>query len=178
MATTALFDDIEFSGITFVNGATGAGNPVYRLWAEANSQWNKNPSSSLGDQVVSLVSVGTGEPCSDSFADGLVEVGKMLINLALECEKTAEQFRRDRAELADNKRLFRFNVKHGLENIGLQEAANYKETITATRTYAEQPDICRTLDLCAATLKQRHGMLRQFAQAASRSEFNVQSVLY
>ncbi|KAK4172307.1 hypothetical protein QBC36DRAFT_153907, partial [Triangularia setosa] len=57
-----------------------------------------------------------------------------LKELATETENTAEQFHRDHSNLNNEGRYYRFNVDHGLEDVGLEESK--KKAITAaTRRY-------------------------------------------
>jgi hypothetical protein len=50
----------------------------------------------------------------------------------METERTAEEFRRDKADLDNDGRYFRFNVNHGLESIGLEESKRKAEIAAAT----------------------------------------------
>jgi hypothetical protein len=102
-------------GESFVDGATGANNPVYEVWNEAQDLW---PSGSLEDKVKCLVSIGTGVPSLTPFKGDLIGIGQSLLAIATETEKTAERFARDKSRLNDAGRYYRFNVLRGLEDIG------------------------------------------------------------
>jgi len=77
-AASSFFDPITIIDFeeSFVDGATGANNPVYEVWNEAQDIW---PSSSLEDKVKCLVSIGTGVPSLTPFKDDLIGIGQSLL---------------------------------------------------------------------------------------------------
>lgn len=131
-AATSFFDPIAIGPYRemFVDGATGANNPVYELWNEAQDIWGREV---MEDGVKILVSVGTGMPSLKPFRDDMRRIGKTLVAIATETEKTAETFARDKMNMEG--RYLRFNVLHGLEDIGLEESKKIKEIAAATRHY-------------------------------------------
>ena len=58
-----------------------------------------------------------------------------LKELATETEKTAQQFHRDKSDLDDEGRYYRFNVDRGLEDIGLEESKKKREIAAVTGRY-------------------------------------------
>lgn len=120
-AASSCFDPITLGDFeeTFVDGATGANNPVYEVWNEAQDIW---PSGSLEGKIKCLVSIGTGVPSLTPFKDDLIGIGQSLLAIATETEKTAERFSRDNSRLDDTGRYYRFNVLRGLEGIGLEDS--------------------------------------------------------
>lgn len=131
-AATTFFDPIAIGpfGEEFVDGALGANNPVQELWNQAQDIW--------GDQLrvglKCLVSIGTGVPALRPVSDDL-GLWRTLQDLAMETEKTAQQFHRHKSYLDDEGRYYRFNVDRGLEGIGLEELKKKKEIVAATRLY-------------------------------------------
>ncbi|KAK3934565.1 hypothetical protein QBC46DRAFT_347500 [Diplogelasinospora grovesii] len=55
-----------------------------------------------------------------------------LKDLATETEKTAQQFYRDKSDLDDKGRYYRFNIDYGLEDIGLEESKKKTEIAAVT----------------------------------------------
>lgn len=153
-AASSFFDPITIGdfGESFIDGATGANNPVYEVWNEAQDMW---PSSSLEDKVKCLVSVGTGVPSLTPFKGDLVGIGQSLLAIATETEKTAERFSRDKLRLDDMGRYFRFNVLRGLENIGLEESKRKNAIITATDRYIESQTVFKQMKTCADRMSGR-----------------------
>jgi hypothetical protein len=150
-AASSFFDPIAIGRFKeeFVDGATGANNPVMELWNEAQLMWDAEP---LHNKLQCLVSVGTGIPSLRPFTDDAIHIGETLVAIATETERTAERFRRDKAHVDDG-RYFRFNVVRGLEDIGLEESAKAKEIAAATRRYVTSQETYKQMQACAKALR-------------------------
>jgi predicted acylesterase/phospholipase RssA len=153
-AATSFFDPIAVGrfGEEFVDGATGANNPVRELWDQAQLAWGPEL---LESKVKCLVSIGTGVPSIKPFKDDMLHIGKTLVAIATETEVTAEKFRRERPLLDDTGRYYRFNVMRGLEDIGLEEAKKSKEIAAATRRYISSQDVHKQMQACAGSIAGR-----------------------
>ena len=153
-AASSFFDPITIGDFeeSFVDGATGANNPVYELWVEAQDIW---PSGSLEDKVKCLVSMGTGVPSLAPFKNDLMGIGKSLLAIATESEKTAERFSRDKSRLDKTQRYYRFNVLRGLEDIGLEESQRKNAIIAATDRYIESQAVFKQMTACADIMSGR-----------------------
>ncbi|KAK4233637.1 acyl transferase/acyl hydrolase/lysophospholipase [Achaetomium macrosporum] len=152
-AATTFFDPIAIGPFDeeFVDGALGANNPVYALWNQAQDMWGNQ----LRGSLQCLVSIGTGVPSLKPVRDDVFEIWATLTELATETEKTAEQFRRDKSNLDDEGRYYRFNVDRGLEEIGLEESKKKKEIAAATRRYVESQAVFKQIKACANTIAGR-----------------------
>lgn len=157
-AASSFFDPIRIGvfGEGFVDGATGANNPVYEVWNEAQYIW---PSGSFEESVKCLVSIGTGVPSLKPFPDDLVGIGQSLLAIATETEKTAERFCRDKSGLDDKNRHYRFNVLQGLEDIGLEDSKRKNAIIAATDRYLESQAVFKKTKACANELSNKQGTL-------------------
>ncbi|KAF2022646.1 FabD/lysophospholipase-like protein, partial [Setomelanomma holmii] len=153
-AATSFFDPIAVGrfGEAFVDGATGANNPVREVWDQAQLAWGPEP---LEGKVKCLVSIGTGVPSLKPFKDDVLHIGETLIAIATETEQTAERFRRERQLLDSTGRYYRFNVVRGLEEIGLEEAAKVKEMAAATRRYINSHEVYTHMQACAGIVARR-----------------------
>jgi predicted acylesterase/phospholipase RssA len=153
-AASSFFDPITIGsfGESFVDGATGANNPVYEVWNEAQDMW---PSGSLEDKVKCLVSIGTGVPSLTPFKGDLMGIGKSLLAIATETEKTAERFSRDKSRLEDAGRYYRFNVLRGLEDIGLEDSKRKNAIVAATDRYIESQVVFKQMKACADSMSGR-----------------------
>jgi predicted acylesterase/phospholipase RssA len=153
-ATSSFFDPIAIGLYKeeFVDGATGANNPVTELWNQAQLMLGPEP---LDDEFQCLVSIGTGIPSLKPFRDDIFHIGETLIAIATETEQTAERFQRDKAYLDTNGRFFRFNVVRGLEDIGLEESTKRKEIAAATRRYIQSQEVFKQMQACARNLARR-----------------------
>jgi predicted acylesterase/phospholipase RssA len=150
-AASTTFDPILVGrfGEEFVDGATGANNPVREVWDQAQLAWGPEP---LEGKVKCLVSIGTGVPSLKPFKDDVLHIGETLIAIATETEQTAERFRRERPLLDSTGRYYRFNVDRGLENIGLEEAKKVKEMAAATRQYIAMQAVQTQVQACASVI--------------------------
>jgi predicted acylesterase/phospholipase RssA len=153
-AASSFFDPIAIGryGEEFVDGATGANNPVVELWSQAQLMWGSEP---LEGKVQCLVSVGTGIPSLKPFRDDVLHIGETLIAIATETEQTAERFQQDKSNLDSSNRYFRFNVVRGLEDIGLEESMKRKEIASATRRYVASQEVFKQMQACAGNLAGR-----------------------
>jgi predicted acylesterase/phospholipase RssA len=153
-AASSFFDGVAIGRYQeeFVDGATGANNPVWELWNQAQAIWGPEP---LENNVKCLVSVGTGVPSLKPFRDDVFHIGDTLVAIATETEQTAERFRRDKSSLDNSGRYYRFNVFPGLEDIGLEESIKRKEIAAAARRYVQSQEVFKQMQACADNLTGR-----------------------
>jgi predicted acylesterase/phospholipase RssA len=153
-AASSFFDPIAVGrfGEEFVDGATGANNPVRDMWDQAQLVWGPEP---LEGKVKCLVSIGTGVPSLKPFKDDVLHIGATLVAIATETEQTAERFRHEKTLLNSTGRYYRFNVVRGLEEIGLEESKKVKEMAAATRRYIKSQDVSEQMQACAGNIAAR-----------------------
>lgn len=130
----------------------GNNNPVRALWSEAKHTWSDEP---LENSLKCLVSIGTGMPSVTSFGSSLLEIAKTLKDIATETERTAEAFHQEHAELDNSNRYFRFNVLHGLEDVGLEDAEQKSVIMAVTRRYARSAAVVRQMQICGKNIHER-----------------------
>ncbi|KAK3933659.1 hypothetical protein QBC46DRAFT_275340, partial [Diplogelasinospora grovesii] len=152
-AATTFFDPIAIGPFNeqFIDGALGANNPVYALWNQAQDIWG----GQLRGSLKCLVSIGTGVPALKPVRDDVLGIWATLKDLATETEKTAQQFHRDKSDLDDEGRYYRFNVDHGLEEIGLEESKKKTEIAAATRRYVESQAVFKQMKAYANNIARR-----------------------
>lgn len=145
-AASSFFDPISINMGTykedFLDGATGANNPVNELWNEAKDAWEFEP---LEQNLNCLISIGTGVPSVEPFRTSFLEIGQTLVRKATETEQTAESFQRTHSELDENDRYFRFNVRNGLEHIGLEDSSQRNAIMTLTERYVQSQDVFKLM---------------------------------
>ncbi|KAK2791301.1 hypothetical protein FQN52_004978 [Onygenales sp. PD_12] len=153
-AASSFFDPITIgpNSQCFVDGATGANNPVRQLWREANDVWS---TGSLEDKIGCIVSIGTGVPSIKKFGKDGLDIFHTLKRLATETEATARDFLQEHSELDDSNRYFRFNVPDGLSEIGLEEIAESTAIVEATHYYLANETIQKQIKACARVLGQK-----------------------
>ncbi|KAK2807307.1 hypothetical protein FQN50_005461 [Emmonsiellopsis sp. PD_5] len=153
-AASSFFDPITIgpNSQCFVDGATGANNPVRQLWREANDVWS---TGSFEDKIGCIVSIGTGVPPVKKFGNDGLDIFHTLKRLATETEATARGFLQEHSELDDSNRYFRFNVPDGLSEIGLDEVAESAAIVEATHYYLANETIQKQIKTCARVLGQK-----------------------
>lgn len=153
-AASTFFDKVAIGihGEEFLDGGTGANNPIWELWNEAQT-FEVDPHQQLDEKVQCIVSIGTGVPSLKPFSGNMWNIHSTLVDLASETEETAGRFMRNKAHLYHDGRYFRFNVAHGLEDIGLDETAKCKELAAVTRRYMDGHDIFRRMQECSQKLR-------------------------
>lgn len=153
-AASSFFDPIKIGpfGEEFVDGAVGANNPVVELWNEAKSMWQ---GEALEANIKCLISIGTGVPSLAPYGSSLLEIAKTLKDIATETEKSAESFHRAHSDLDDGNRYFRFNVSHGLESVGLEDASQKGTIMAATTRYVASESVMKQMRLCGNNLSTR-----------------------
>jgi hypothetical protein len=95
----------------FLGGGTGANNPIYRLWEQAEGIWGAN----LETIIKCLVSIGAGLQ-RKQFIDRVFGINKTLFAFATDTEQTADMFRQDKTRLETDGRYRRLNCKSGGSN--------------------------------------------------------------
>lgn len=153
-AATTFFDPITIDGETFVDGATGANNPVNELWSEAGDIWGDGGGLDPS-KVQSLVSIGTGTPASVAFGPDVAGLSRALKAISTETEMTASTFQKHHSKLFQAGRAFRFSVVAGLEHVGLHEVEKWDEIKASTNAYMQAEDTFIKLRQCALMLKER-----------------------
>lgn len=157
-AATSFFDEIKIQDVSYVDGATSANNPVNELWNEALATWRDGPRWTLEDNLQCLVSIGTGEPSLQPFGKSLKEVGSTILKIATDTRRVAETFRQSKDSFFRDNRIFRLNVTHGLENVGLEEASRQGDIMAATARYMALTDTQDILTRCSDNLRTRECM--------------------
>jgi predicted acylesterase/phospholipase RssA len=156
-AASTFFDPIKFGDEGFVDGATGANNPISQLWTEAGDIWGGGASLKDSD-IRCLVSIGTGIPTLAPFRSGAVQLGKALVAIATDTQQEANLFQTHHTKLYQDNKAFRFNVVRGLENVGLEDTSKWAEIKAATRDYIQTEQVLVQMKQCANNLRERDCM--------------------
>jgi len=161
-AAASVFEPIAIGPhhTVFLDGGTGANNPIYELWVLAMDEFS--PSSpkdgsfdldlSLENNVKCIVSIGTGVPNPSTFRSYPIALGKALLSISTETEQTARRFARDKSALSDAGRYFRFNVPSGLYTIAMDDPKNLDAIVAVTTRFLEDQDTFKKIEACAQLL--------------------------
>ncbi|KAM7183754.1 Acyl transferase/acyl hydrolase/lysophospholipase [Rhypophila sp. PSN 637] len=144
-AATSFFDVAEVgrSRMVFLDGATGANNPIFYLWEEARAQFGDD----FERRLQLAVSVGTGRPDIRAFGNDLKELAKTMIKMSTNTENMNQMFERAHMDLFRDDRFFRFNVQVGLGSVGLEEVSRQSLIRAATHDYLELNEVRRRVDV-------------------------------
>jgi hypothetical protein len=99
-----------------------------------------------------MVSIGTGSAPGGAFRGNLKKIIDAMKEIVTETEKTDNNFFRAHKAMVVKNRLYRFNVFHGLTDVGLEEWKEKEKIANATQTYLERGDIQRLANLCIEQL--------------------------
>ncbi|THW41362.1 phospholipase, patatin family protein [Aureobasidium pullulans] len=157
-AASSFFDSISIGDPQqrFLDGGTGANNPVQHVWDEAADLLTSE--ESLSENVGCLISLGTGQPGYKPFEDTILGIGKTLLSIATETEASADKFHRAQSRLFEKKLCFRFNVPRGLGDIGLAETEQIATIKSMTADHLQSEAVQSVLRTCVERLRQRQCM--------------------
>lgn len=130
----------------------GANNPIYYLLSEATDIWGADQ---LRSKLSCVVSIGTGLLTLQPVRDDVLGILATLKEISTETEKTAERFRRDKSDLDNEGRYYRFNVDQGLEDVGLEESKKKAKVAAATGRYIASQAVFKQMMACANNLARR-----------------------
>jgi hypothetical protein len=153
-AASTFFEPIAVGSVgqQFLDGGTGANNPVRQLWYEAADTFCNGSSTRLMQNIRIVVSIGTGIPDLKDFGDDPLTIGKTLLEMSTETQTTANEFHRNNSDLDDDGRYYRFNVGRGLAGIGLEEANEAGRIKDLTDAYLVEQSTYSSIRKCAKTL--------------------------
>ncbi len=144
-AATGFFDSTTIGEYKkrFIDGGILYNNPIQLVHREAKTIWPERDAL--------LISIGTGSAPGGHFKGNIKKVVEAMKNILTQTERTADDFHRSHRAMVDNGRLFRFNVAHGLAQIGLE----YKEVNSiadATETYLDNGETEQKMKACVKSL--------------------------
>lgn len=147
-AATTFFDPIKIGkyGQMFADGGVLYNNPIQLVEREASAIWPNRMESAV------MVSIGTGSAPGGAFKGNLKKIIDAMKSIVTETEKTQNDFFRTHGAMVDENRLHRFNVFHGLADVGLEEWKEKEKIVNTTQTYLEKGEIQRLAKSCIAQL--------------------------
>jgi predicted acylesterase/phospholipase RssA len=150
-AATTFFDPIKIGkyGQEFADSGAIYNNPIQLVEREASAIWPDRMESAV------MVSIGTGSAPGGAFKGNLKEIIDAMKDIVTETEKTDNDFLRAHKAMVDQNRLYRFNVFHGLADVGLEESKEKEKIANTTQTYLERGDIHRMMNSCIEQLCQQ-----------------------
>jgi len=133
-AASSFFKHITIQNQRFTDGATGYNNPIDLVLEEACQVW---PDATT--RIERLVSIGTGRPELRAFGNNLKQLGASLIKISTDTQNAADRF--ERTAFRDHHlhgKYFRFDVSHGLGDVGLESSREKGKIVAATNNYLNE----------------------------------------
>ena len=145
-AATGFFDSITIGEYKqkFVDGGILYNNPIQLVHREAKTIWPERDAL--------LISIGAGSAPGGRFEGNIKKVVEAMKNILTQTERTADDFHQSHRAMVDNGRLFRFNVAHGLAQIGLEEYKEVNSIADATETYLDNGETEQKMKACVKSL--------------------------
>lgn len=146
-AASTFFEPIEIgpSRQNFVDGAlTAKNNPIRSANTESRDIWPGE------DRLI--LSIGTGAAPGQAVTGNLVSLATRIKEIVVDSEQTDRDFRMENNEMVRNGRLYRFNVMHGLADVGLEEHQAVNRIATYTDRYLDHSDVFDMVQACVNNL--------------------------
>lgn len=99
-----------------------------------------------------IVSIGTGSAPGPDVTGDLKSLVDALKKIVTETEDTSNAFRKRNRHMVDAGYLYRFNVFHGLAEVGLAEHEAVGKISAHTATYLRRFDTAADIERCAKSL--------------------------
>ncbi|OXV07447.1 hypothetical protein Egran_04789 [Elaphomyces granulatus] len=145
-AASTLFDPITIGPYKrkFVDGALRHNNPINLVDLEVSDLWP--------DDEKLIISVGTGSGPGGSVTGNLEDLIQTLKRIATDTEEKNNMFRLQHPQMVANDRLFRFNVYHGLSQVGLAEHEAVDRIADFTQQYLDQEETRSGIKKCVTSM--------------------------
>lgn len=121
-------------------------NPIQLLHREAEAAFPDR----MKDAV--FVSIGTGSAPGSTLDGGLKTIIGAMQEIVTQTERTSENFANEHSEVLQRNAFFRFQVFHGLAEIGLEEYRLINRIASATETYLNLNETITRRKKCVESL--------------------------
>ena len=146
-AASTFFEPVEIGplGEIFVDGALRRNNPIREADRESKDLWP-------GSERL-IISIGTGSAPGGAVTGSLTALAQRLKDIVTDSEQTSQDFEAENEAMIKNDRLFRFNVYHGLADVGLEEHKAVNRIAAHTNSYLTHPQVTRQVNTCVQSLR-------------------------
>lgn len=147
-AASRLFEPIKIGprNQEFVDGALRHNNPIQIVDLESDELFPGE------DRFI--ISIGTGSAPGSAVTGNLLELMQTLKKIVTDSEEKNNIFRQKNLQMVREGRLFRFNVFHGLADVGLHEHEHVNLIADHTDAYLRLPDTRRDVIDCVSKMKE------------------------
>lgn len=156
-AATKFFEPAIVGNRQFVDGAFGANNPVEEVEEEAADIWCTT-SREIKPLIKCFLTVGTGRPALPPVTDNMYKfIKETLVNLATKPESTERRFMARWSNESKEKRVFRFNVEQGLQDVRMDDCSQRSLIENATQDYLHHSSQKSRIRDCILNLINKEG---------------------
>lgn len=143
-AATTFFNPIKIGrhDQEFADGGVLNNNPIEVVKIEASTMWPGRFDNAI------MLSIGTGSAPGAEFKGNVKKIIKAMQKIITQTEKTANTFDLTHESMSKENRLFRFNVYHGLSDVGLEEWKEKEKVVNSTQTYLRNAEVRRQTKRC------------------------------
>lgn len=99
-----------------------------------------------------FVSIGTGSAPGLAFQGNVKHIIEAMKKIVTQTERTADEFATIHGDIIQESRYFRFNVYHGLEDVGLEEYKQMAKIASAAQAYLMKPETVQMTRACVTRL--------------------------
>ncbi|RPA79808.1 FabD/lysophospholipase-like protein [Ascobolus immersus RN42] len=147
-AASRLFEPIKIGprGQEFVDGALRHNNPIQIVDLESDELFRGE------DRFI--ISIGTGSAPGSAVTGNLLELMQTLKKIVTDSEEKNQLFQAKNIDAVRTGRMYRFNVFHGLADVGLHEHEFTNLIADHTDAYLRMPDTRMQVMRCVATMKE------------------------
>lgn len=149
----------------FIDGSMGQNNPINVVYGEALDLWP--------GQDLFLLSLGTGQAAGKGFGQNLHSIIDALQRLVTDTQEKANRFLTEHQDMMSQQRLFRFDVTHGLETVGLEEYKSVNFISDATQHYLDSQEIADKRRKCVTNLIKALNVMQATSTTSSSPSLNI-----
>ena len=172
-AATSFFEPVTIGSRQYVDGALRHNNPVTEVEAEARHLWCSDQVE-LSSVVKCFVSIGTGTPAKVPISYSVPGFLNNLKSLVVDTEAIHQSFLERSRRLLNEKRLFRFDVAQGLQNVDTADHQKQGLILEATDEYMDEGDQQIKVQDCTQNLMEKE---RTFSSSFDLKPYRIRAFL-
>ena len=156
-AATTFFEPIVLGPYeqVFADGAVLYNNSIQLVHREAAELWPDR----IQDAV--LLSIGTGSAPGLPYEGNILNMVEAMKDIVTQTERTANDFALGQSNMTSRGLLYRFNVFHGLADVGLDEYREKAKIADTTRSYLIDGETLKKVKACIDRLAATNGVIAQ-----------------
>ena len=170
-AATTFFEPIVLGPYeqVFADGAVLYNNSIQLVHREAAELWPDR----IQDAV--LLSIGTGSAPGLPYEGNILNMVEAMKDIVTQTERTANDFALGQSNMTSRGLLYRFNVFHGLADVGLDEYREKAKIADTTHSYLTDGETLKKVKACIDRPAATNGVIAQQSLDGSMSQLLISS---